>query len=184
MKNDKAVLSFFDYPGEFLDKIVEQLAKVGVDVGPLGSQLVLLLLAAATLFAFRRQFWPLRSARPWGLISGVAVIVLAAGVIYSWIYQLIKPLPDHVYGKVHAAELSNIRVSVIDLQGELIPAGTGAVDTVTGEFALRYRVSFGDRPRALRVSKPGCEERRYPISRARLRAQEEFILDFTCAAKR
>jgi hypothetical protein len=73
-----------------------------------------------------------------------------------------------------------VHIGAVDFRGDQIPAGSGAVDSVTGEFVLRYKVTFGDRPRALIVSKPNCAEQKVPISRAKLRAQSDFIVNYTC----
>jgi hypothetical protein len=115
----------------------------------------------------------------WAIGAG-ALGIVAIGIIFSWVYYLINPLPDHIFGKVNTQDLTDVRIGAVDFRGDQIPAGSGLVDSVTGEFVLRYKVTFGDRPRALIISKPNCAEQNVPISRAKLRARSDFIVNYTC----
>ena len=180
--SQKNGFSLFDTPEKYLDKITDLLAKVGIELPPFGSQLILLIFVAGTLIVLRKRFWPPKKDKPLSILSAMALGCILIAILYSWLHLLIKPLPDHILGKVKTGDLNNVLVNVIDFRGEIISVGSGAVDTATGEFILRYKVSFGDRPRALVVSKRNCASKKYSIGRVKLFAESEFILNFTCKA--
>jgi hypothetical protein len=54
------------------------------------------------------------------------------------------------------------------------------VDGDDGTFVLRFEPVFGDRPRQLEVSRPGCAPETYAIGRRRWRAGKHEELTFTC----
>jgi hypothetical protein len=178
--NNAEGLNLLDYPAQFLDQLTGLVAKVGVELSPFATQAALLVLSIVIVAAFRNQFWPLKTAKPIGVISAVALLLAAFAIVISWVNELARPLPDHIFGRVQATGLDGLYVSVRDFRDEMIAAGSGAVDSVSGEFALRYRAPFADRPRSLLFSKPGCADQRYNISREKLRSGEEFVVDFAC----
>jgi hypothetical protein len=183
MPKEPSGLSILDYPSEVLDKVSDLFGAVGIELTPFAGQVILLLLTVITLLVFRKRYWPLKNAQPlWSIGAGALGIVLI-GIIFSWVYYLINPLPDHIFGKVNSEDLTDVGVGATDFRGDQIPAGSGVVDSRTGEFALRYEVSFGDRPRALIISKPNCDDQKVPISRAKLRAQSDFNVNYTCKEK-
>ncbi len=180
MTEETSGLSILDYPGRVFDTVSNLFGSVGIELTPLASQGILLLLITVTLVVFRKRYWPFKTAQPLWAIGAGALCIVAAGIVFSWVHLFINPLPDHIFGKVHSPDLSGVRVSLVDFQGNEIPTGSGAVDSVTGEFVLRYRVPFGDRPRALIVSKPHCSDLREPVSLAKLRAQSDFMVNYVC----
>jgi hypothetical protein len=180
MPQEASGLSVLDYPGQAFDKVSDLLGLVGIELSPLASQVILLTLTLVTLAVFRKHYWPLKSAQPMWAIGAGALCIVAAGIVFSWGYLLINPLPDHVFGKVHSRDLTGIRISLVDFRGDEIPTGSGAVDSVTGEFVLRYRAPFGDRPRSLIISKPHCADHEEPVSLAKLRAGSEFNVNYVC----
>ncbi len=180
MAEEGAGLELLDYPGEVLQKVVDLLAGVGVEVSPLVTQVFLLVLVLAVLVVFRRKLWPPARAERLALVAGMALLLVALGLLGHWARLLVAPLPDHVQGRVIAADLHQVRVALLDHRGEALPAGSGVVDTGSGEFALRYHVGFGDRPRTLVVRRPGCVEHRVPLGLAALRAGSCFEVEFTC----
>lgn len=182
MAEQGAGLEVLDYPGEVLQKVVDLLSGVGVELGPVVIQGFLLVLVLAVLVAFRRKLWPLSGAEHLALVAGAALLLVALGIVGHWVRLMVAPLPDHVQGRVLAADLHQVRIGLLDHRGEAVPAGSGVVDTGNGEFVLRYRVGFGDRPRTLVVRRPGCVERQVPIGLAALRAGSFFEVEFTCEA--
>ena len=176
MPEEPSGLSILDYPGEVLEKIGDLFGAVAIELTPFAGQVILLLLTVITLLVFRKRYWPLKNAQAlWAVGAGALGIVLI-GIIFNWLYYLIKPLPDHIFGKVNSDDLTEVRVGAVDFRGDQLPVGSGKVDSRTGEFVLPYKASFGDRPRALSISKPNCKKKMVPISRAKLRAQSRFIV--------
>jgi len=179
MSEEPSGLSILDYPGEALDQVGDLFGKVGIELTPFASQVILLTLTVITLLVFRKRYWPLKNAQPlWAIGAGALGIVLI-GIIYSWGYYKIKPMPDHIFGKVDSEDLTDVSVGALDFQGEQIHVVDREVDS-TGKFVLQYKISFGDRPRALIVSRPKCKDKTVPISRAKLRARSRFIVSYTC----
>ena len=180
MPKEPSGFSILDYPGEVLDKVGDLFGAVGIELTSFAGQVILLLLTVITLLVFRKRYWPFKNAQPLWAIGAGALGIVSIGIIFSWVYYLINPLPDHISGEVNSEDLTDVRVRVFDFKGHEIPAGSGKVDSMTGVFVLPYEVSFGDRPRTLIVRKPNCVEKKVPISRAKLRAKSKFIVNYTC----
>lgn len=176
--SDSDALTVIDYPGQLLDKTTELLAKVGVDLSPGASQAIMLLLCVGVLLAFRKHVWPLRRAAPLWLLGMTVLGLVGVSILATWLLGVVAPLPDHVYGRVLSSDRQEIRVAVVDFRGE--PMGTAPVDTDRGDFGIRYVPSFGDRPRALVVKKPGCDDVRHPLARSTVRAGLAVDFDFRC----
>ena len=182
-KNKSEGLGLLDYPGEILDKITDLLTSVGIDIPIYITQGTLFLICISLLYGFKKNYWPITKAGALWIVSALALLIVVLGIVFNWINFLFNPFPDHIVGKVHSDNLNDIRIALLGFQSEQIDAGSGVIDSVTGDFVLRFRTSFTDRPRTIMISKPNCEDRTYPISRAMLRAQNEFILDYDCKAK-
>ena len=173
--------SLFDVPGQLLEHVTGLLAKVGIELPSLAVQAILLVLIVAVLIASRAKLWPPKAENAVTFPVGVALALAGLGILFSWVHELTAPLPDEVTGQVRAADLAGITVRVLDRNGENVSLSSGAVDGVSGEFVQRYRIEFGERPRALAVEKPGCKPASVALGRTELRNRTPITVNFACA---
>jgi hypothetical protein len=73
-----------------------------------------------------------------------------------------------------------MRVQVVDSIGLEMSTGGALVDDQNGEFVLRFRPVFGDRPRRLRIEQEGCAPEEVPIGRREWRSKRKVEVAFTC----
>ncbi len=178
MEDASDPVALLDVPGHLLDKVVEVLAKVGIDVPALALQLFLLVLVLITAFVVVRGLgsdW--RSAKLPALLSAGAVGLVAGGIVFGIVSQML--LPDRLVGRVTGPELSGARVELLDFRGEAVSSG-GAVDSDSGEFIAYYSPAWNGRARTLRISSSTCKPREEPIARNRLERGVETGWDFPC----
>jgi hypothetical protein len=167
-----------DLPSQLLDKVVEVLAKVGIELPALVLQLFLLALVLIALFATLRPLLPdWRNAKPLPLLAAGAIFLVAVGILFGIVWQAL--LPDHLTGRVAGQELAQVRVDLLDFRGHAVSTG-GSVDTDTGEFIAYYSPAWNGRARVLRISSPACKPRELAIERGRLAAETESVWDFRC----
>lgn len=176
---DKDVPTIIDQAVEGLDTVTTVLAKVGIDLGPFAGQVVLLVLTFALLGLARKKIYPVTTASSIALVP----LIVAAGILISWVYQLAVPLPDHVFGRVVMSDRPNLSVAVRDFRGHIIPPGISPVDSLSGDFAIRFNPSFGDHPRAILVYAVGCETYSHPITRMQIVVQSPVDIQYVCKEK-
>jgi hypothetical protein len=132
----------------------------------------------------RNRVWP-----PWrwttrALLTSIPAAFLVLSTAFYWGSGIVHPYPDHVQGRIlvpnHPAGLRGLQVAVLNSSGEDISIGSGAVDTRTGEFTLRYRRVFYDRPQSIRIRRPGCREVLHPMPKELLRSRGSIQLRFRC----
>ncbi|USG62424.1 hypothetical protein NBZ79_05465 [Sneathiella marina] len=168
--------SIIDQALELFDEATTVFAKFGIDISPFASQIIITAILLVLLFLFRKTLWPLTLAS----IVGIVPLIVVAGIAISWIYQLVLPLPDHVFGRVADGNLSDLSVELVDFHDRVLPPGSVRVDTVSGDFAIRYTPSFGDRPRAVVIHRPGCAPYRQTISRPQVAERAVIDIRFSC----
>lgn len=176
MSETESAPSIIDQAVDGLDTVTTVLAKVGIEISPLAGQGVLLILLLALLFLARKKIFPLTIGSSLGLVPAL----VGTGIIFSWIYQVFVPLPDHVFGKVFVENSANLSVELLDFQSHVIPPGSAPVDSVTGDFAIRFTPSFGDHPRTVVVYREGCVRYLQEITRQQIVAQSRVDIRFTC----
>lgn len=176
---DKDAPTLIDQAVEGLDTVTTVLAKVGIEVSPFAGQVVLLVLLLALLFLTRKKLYPFTAASA----AGVVPIIVALGILISWVYQLAVPLPDHVFGRVLALDRVGLSLGLQDFQGYLIPPGISPVDNVSGDFAVRFDPSFGDHPRSVVIYREGCKKYLHPITRRQVVSQSPVTIHFICKEK-
>jgi hypothetical protein len=165
-----------DLPSQFLDKVVEILAKVGIELPALVLQVFLLVLVLLALFVAMRPLWSdWRSAKPLPLLAAGAIGLVAVGIVFGIVSQAF--IPDRLIGRVAAQNLGGMRVELLDFRGQAVSTG-GAVDTNTGEFIAYYSPAWHGRARTLRISAPACKARDHAIARSRL--ETESTWEFRC----
>jgi hypothetical protein len=173
-------------------KLAELLAK---GLGDVGMDLPLVAAQAFALVLYGAAFvWGLRKIRAEGSGKLVGWLVSVgfglgmAGVVGGWAQAFVAPLPLRVTGQVEltggagSVRLADVRVQLLDFRGDNIALEPGIVDSRSGHFVLTHAREFGDRPRAIRVSAPGCADLDAPISRSRLRSGASFLVRFSCEA--
>jgi hypothetical protein len=165
-----------DLPGQLLDKVVEALAKAGIELPALVLQLFLLVLVLLSLFVAVRALRPdWRRAGATALLSAGAIALIAIGILIGIAMQ--ATLPNRLAGRVRAQDLASVQVELLDFRGQSISTG-GSVDTQTGEFFTYYSPAWNGRARTLRISAVGCKTKDQPISRGQLRT--EGVWEFVC----
>jgi hypothetical protein len=169
-------LKLIDLPSQMLDKVVEVLARVGIELPALVLQLFLLALVLLALFAAVRALFPdWRNAKPLPLLGAGAIALIAVGIVFGIGSQVL--LPDRLIGRVSGHDLDQPRVELLDFRGQVVSM-SGSVDTQTGEFIAYYSPTWNGRARTLRIAATGCKPRDHAIPRSRLGT--ESIWDFTC----
>lgn len=182
-------LEDLNLPVKVADAVNRALSGVGVDLPLFFTQLAALVLSLLALA------WGVRKLRQEGAGSLLGLFVVAGfglfalGVLAAWGESAFFPLPGEVVGQVAlapggagppAVRLDQLRVALLDSRGEEVARESGAVDGRTGYFLLTYAPAFGERPRAVRVSAPGCPPLDVSLSRARLRAGAALYLSYPC----
>jgi hypothetical protein len=167
-----------DLPSQILDKVVEVLAKVGIELPALVLQLFLFVLVLLTLFVAMRQLWPdWRNAKLLPLLGAGGIALVAIGILFGMASQ--AALPDRLKGRVSGQELTDVKIELLDFRREAVSTG-GTADTQTGEFIAYYSPIWNGRARTLRISSPSCKPREQAIPRGRLARGTETTWAFPC----
>lgn len=175
MNADDSV-KLIDLPGQLLDKVVEILAKVGIELPALVLQLFLLVLVLLALIVAVRALKPnFFQAGAAALLGAGAIALIAAGLLIGILMQ--AALPGRLAGRVQAPDLAGLQVELLDYRGRSVSSG-GSVDTQTGEFFAYYSPAWNGRARMLRINAAGCKTKEHPISSGHLRM--ESVYEFTC----
>ena len=171
-------IKLLELPGQVLDKVVEVLTKVGIELPALILQLFLLALVLLALSITIRPLLPdWRNAKLLPLLGAGGLGLIAIGILFGIGSQ--TALPDRLIGRVAGQELTGARVDLLDLRHEAISTG-GAVDTDTGEFVAFYSPVWNGRARTLRISSPSCKPREQAIAPGRLARGSESTWEFPC----
>jgi len=169
-------IKLMDLPGQFLDKIVEVLAKVGIELPALVLQLFLLVLVLVLLFVALRSVLPdWRKAKLLPMLGAGAIALVAVGIVFGIVSQLM--LPNRLTGRVAGQDLNGLKVDLLDFRGEAVST-SGSVDTQTGEFMAYYSPAWNGRVRSLRISSAACKPRDHAVPRSRLGTESSW--DFAC----
>jgi hypothetical protein len=180
--DDAAAPSLIDMPGWLLQHVTEPLHDVGIALPPFGLQAVLLCCVMAALFAFRKLFWPPEKANPASLLAGAAILLIGLTVLADWAMQAVFPLPGYLSGTIRAERLSDVSLALLDARDEQMNKDSGAVDSESGAFVLRYQIGVGEMPKTLVVKRSGCRDKSMLIGRAQLRAGTVEEVEFRCTA--
>jgi hypothetical protein len=172
-------VKLLDLPSQTLDKIIEVLARVGIEPPALVLQLFLLVLVLVALHVAARAVLPdPRNAKLPAALSAVALALLAIGILWGMVSQLF--LPDRLIGRVAGSELAALHVDLLDFRGRPVSTG-GTVDTISGDFIAYYSPAWNGRARTLRISSTaGCKTRDHVIGRSRLVRNVESTWEFAC----
>ena len=186
MAGQKDTLSIFDWIARILEKVVDVLQSVGIDLPPFILQIFLLALALVPFLLLVIQFVCDKNKRSLKRVMTVVGLgLIAFGILSNWVVLAVYPFPEQIKGRIIVRDKSapnrydGMRVELFDFHGQRISLGKGRVGTFHGRFALPYNVGFGDRPRRLRVTAPECPDREYPIGYIELRAGD-ITREFRC----
>ena len=102
-------------PGQVLDKVVEILAKVGIDLPALVLQIFLLVLTLVVLFVAFRMARADTVATSLAWLPAVALGLIVVGIVFGIIGQAL--LPNRLIGRVAAPDLHGLTVDLLDFRG-------------------------------------------------------------------
>ena len=169
-------INLMDLPGQFLDKIVGVLAKVGIELPALATQLFLLVLFLVLLGVSLRSVLPdWRNPKLIPSLGAVAIALCAIGIVFGIVSQLM--LPNRLAGRITGQDLTDVKVDLLDFRGDTVST-SGSVDSQTGEFIAYYNPAWNGRVRSLRISSAACKPRDHVVPRSRLGTDSNW--DFVC----
>jgi hypothetical protein len=173
-----------DLWGATLEAATDVVVRSGFPLPPLAMQVAALGLAALYLAHYHGRVWPLRAASLARVCTYALALALGLGVLYDWAPQVLGQERNELCGRVHAVERHGMRVQALDSLGrEMSPRGA-AVDDEDGDFVLRFRPEFGDRPRRLVMEQEGCDDETVVIRRREWRSGSRLDVGFTCRRHR
>lgn len=173
-------LVFLGTPGMLLDYATGLGCRAGFSGNPLIIEGLLLVAFLAIPAVLGPRLWPLRTAGLRWLMPTTASCILGTTILFQWSLRLVLPQPDHLYGQVKALDLSEMRVHARGCGGSAVSLGDAPVDTLSGDFGLRLRPVFADRPRSIVFSKAGCAEHLQEVRWAEWREKKIIEITFPC----
>ena len=176
--NTNTVESLLQSPGDVLDHITDQLARVGIDLPPFPTQIFLLVLTVSLLIPTAKRLRPRKKADRAPLIAVAALGLLALGILIGVLDN--ATMSNRVSGSVQSDRLPDVRVCLLDSRGRTISSDSGLVDTDTGHFALHYSPLVDGRARKLRIAAQGCQLQEVELFRQQLRAGSELQWTYKC----
>lgn len=177
MEETNEPTKLIDLPSQVLDKVVEVLANVGIELPALMLQLFLLVLVLLALFIAIRSLLPDWQKKPLPLLGAGGIALVAIGIVFGMASQAL--LPDRLNGRVSGQELTGVKVELLDFRHVAVSTG-GTADTQTGEFTAYYSPFLNGPARALRIKSHSCKPREQAIPRGRLARGTESTWDFPC----
>lgn len=179
-----------DIPSKILDTVVDSLNQVGIKLPPLLLQCFLFILALIALLLIIQKI--VRDSRagekkklknPMLILTATGLCLILFGIMFTWIEQVIFPLPDEIRGRVElvgrgeALAYRDLKVYVLGFQDREL--GQGLVDTRNGRFGVYWKASFGVRPQKLRIKAAGCDDHDETLDYHFIR-KSEVLMDFVC----
>lgn len=178
MEDAQGIGKLLQMAGDLLDMIGLLLARVGIDLSTLVLQLFLFVIVGALAWPVYRKVRARKMADRLPLVYAVVLGLAGLGIIIGIAEN--GSTPSRVGGQVKAAQLGEVRVSLLDYRDQVISVDSGMVDTATGRFALHYNPLINGRARKLRIGAAGCRGQDYALPRAQLRAASEVTWEYTC----
>jgi hypothetical protein len=172
-----------DLWGALLEAATDAVVWSGFPLPPLATQVAVLGLSILYLARHWRRVWPLRAASLFRVFTYGLALALGLGVLYDWARPSLGGKRDELEGQVRAVARHGMRVQVLDSVGlEMSPRGA-LVDDDKGDFYLKFRPAFGDRPRRLEIRQDGCAQESVAIARREWRSRSALDVSFTCRSE-
>jgi hypothetical protein len=175
-----ALMEASDLPANALDGLTGLMASWPVRLPPLATELGLTVAAVAILLFSGWQLHNNRFRKKYWLVPSALGAFIATASIYTWIERWKSPAPDHLTGKVIAAQWKDMSIVALDALSRPISFGAVPVSTENGEFGMRLLESFADRPRTLSLSKAGCVEFRIPLRWQQWKSRKLIVVSYQC----
>jgi len=162
---------FINLLKELLNKILEILAEVGIELPVIFVQVFLLVLVLTLIFLFlpKRKEW---RKKPMVTLSVVALGLIASGIFFTWIQQASVEFPEEVVGTLIIDDnnlmqgYEGMYVELWDGKGRKMTVEPAYVDDNQTVY-LYYQPRMGHLPKKILVKAPSCQPDSY-----------EYPLDF------
>lgn len=178
MEDAQGIGKLLQMAGDLLDMVGLLLARVGIDLSTLVLQLFLLVIIGALAWPVYKRVRTRKKADRLPLVYAVVLGLAGLGIVIGILEN--GTAPSRVSGQVKAAQLGDVRVSLLDYRDQVISVDSGMVDTATGRFALHYSPLINGRARKLRIGATGCQGRDHALPRAQVRAGSEITWEYIC----
>lgn len=165
------------------EAVVNTLAKVGIELPLVISQLFLFVPVLVVLLPLLHWLWSNWQQMEqyvllvWLTVS-TALGLIALGIFIGVLGQFL--LPYQVLGKVKTTNLEDVRVQLIGFRDQPISIGSGRIDSKSGEFVLDYKPCLDGPARRLRITAPGCADRDFPISYPESHSGNLSEVEYSC----
>jgi len=182
-------LDSLNLPVKLTRVITDGLGTVGIDLPLFLTQAFLLVLCVAALVFGVRRMRRVGAGDLLGLLVVTGFGLFVAGVGYAWAQSLFAPVAGQLRGRIDLvgqadrSAYTGLRVALLNSRGQSVAREAGIVDSRNGFFVLSYDPEFGDHPRTLRISRPGCAELDLPLQRRSLRSAAVRSFSYRCAAQ-
>lgn len=174
-----AFMAFSGLPALLLDGLTGW-SGAGVGLDPITTETALLSIALLLLLVASWQLHIRRyRSRLWSTLIALAALMLTT-CIYTWGERWIAPAPNSLRGIVISSEWFDMQASAIGAVNRSAPLGEIPVSTENGEFEMALQTGLADRPRLLRISKPGCADHTTAIGWRQWQAQQPIEVEFRC----
>jgi len=174
------IMAVSDLPAFLLDGLAGKAAASPLGISPMATEATLMAAASTLLLLGGWRLYIGRfKNRKWITLVTLAALI-SATCVYTWSVRLIKSAPDHLSGNVNTTEWNDMRIEALGALGQSISLGAVPVSTENGGFGMRLLSAFADRPRMLRLMKPGCADITAPLPWQQWKNREPIIIDFQC----
>ena len=174
------VMAAFSLPALLLDWLTGTMADSPLGLPPATTEALLM---SAALILLLTGGWRVHVScyrnRQWITLVAAAALVTTT-CFYTWGMRWLNPAPDHLSGRVDSTEWNDMLIVALDALEQQISLGNVPVSTENGEFGMRLRRTFADRPHKLRLVKPGCADVIIPLLWQQWNNREPIVINFRC----
>jgi hypothetical protein len=149
------------------------LANTGVDVTPFMIQITIL---ASCIVGLIVALTALRRTR---LVASMVFTATILIIAYTWSDLIIHPLKPYVKAEPNPIPKGRLDVKIYDFRNFEIQASAPKV-VPAGDVEVEYYQTFGDWPRRLELSAPGCAKVSKALNLAMLRDQRPIPISVDC----
>src|SRR5262249_19367261 len=109
------------------------------------------------------------------LVSALVIFIIA----YAWLDQLLHPLQPYVRTEPHPFRSETIDIKVYDFRNYEIQASPPKIEPL-GIVEIEYYQTFGDWPRRLELTAPGCNNSPKALNLVMLRDRRPIPISLEC----